>query len=160
MEQRPALNLQRSPLEKSLHGLGALCLLATVAYTGLHYGSLPDTIPTHFNVKNEVDGYGPRYVLIALPAIFLAVGALLWFISDQPHKFNYINKITPENAEREYRKGSFVLALMNALSGLLALVIVSNIVQIAQGGKPTLDLLFWPLVLGMTVVPMVILFRR
>ena len=38
--------------------------------------SLPDQIPTHWNIRNEVDGYGGKWTLFIMPAIMLGMLAL------------------------------------------------------------------------------------
>jgi uncharacterized membrane protein len=38
---------------------------------------LPDTIPTHWNIKGEIDGYGPKATLFLMPGIM--VGMILMF---------------------------------------------------------------------------------
>ncbi|WP_187117598.1 DUF1648 domain-containing protein [Flaviflexus massiliensis] len=65
-------------LDKAFFGIGlALCLAATI-YTGLIYGSLPDTIPTHFDFSGKADAWGAKSSIwigpiITLPTILVIV---------------------------------------------------------------------------------------
>lgn len=53
-------------------------ILAGVAFGGAFYGSMPDPAPTHWNLKGEIDGYGPRWVAAFLiPIIATGLMALL-----------------------------------------------------------------------------------
>jgi len=49
----------------------------TIGITGAIYPSLPDRIPTHWNVSGEIDGYGPRPWVFAMPAAMLGMLGLL-----------------------------------------------------------------------------------
>lgn len=45
------------------------------AASGAAYANLPDRVPTHWNIKGEIDGYGPKSV-----ATFLTPGMMLFMI--------------------------------------------------------------------------------
>lgn len=56
--------------------LSCLLVLAALAAALLSYGQAPARIPTHWNLRGEVDGYGSRLMLFAPAALMLAVAAL------------------------------------------------------------------------------------
>jgi uncharacterized membrane protein len=41
---------------------------------------LPDRIPTHWNIRGEIDGYGGKWSLFALPVMMLAMIVLFYFL--------------------------------------------------------------------------------
>lgn len=41
----------------------ALMLVASIVITVIAYSNLPETIPTHYNLLGEVDGWGGKSVL-------------------------------------------------------------------------------------------------
>ena len=53
----------------------AIGLVAVVALgSALAYGQLPDRVPTHWNIRGEVDGHGPRALAaFAVPAVLVGM---------------------------------------------------------------------------------------
>ena len=64
---------------------------------------LPDTIPAHFNLRGEADGYGSnRSILYPLPVVVvLYIG--LTILTRYPRIYNYAVEITAKNAQIQYR---------------------------------------------------------
>jgi uncharacterized membrane protein len=76
--------------------LAALGLLFTVGVVAAHYGSLPQTIPTHFDARGLPNGWGDKSMLWLVPGLacfFYAVMTLVSFVP--PSKIN-----PPVSAER------------------------------------------------------------
>lgn len=46
-----------------------LVLLGTVVFLALNWRHIPGRVPMHFNIRGEVDGYGAKAALLALPAV-------------------------------------------------------------------------------------------
>lgn len=53
-----------------------ILFMTTVVMTGSVYRQLPVRVPIHWNIKGEIDGYGPRSTVWIMPAIDLALVAL------------------------------------------------------------------------------------
>lgn len=66
--------------------------VVTLLYVAYHFGRLPEDIPTHFDATGTPDGWGSRYMLIALPI-------LQCFLYVQTFLFNYFLIIKPEPKE-------------------------------------------------------------
>ena len=61
-----------------LEKLTILLLIAAVVWIALRYGKLPDEIPTHFDYRGNVDGYGSKntvWIIYGL-AFLLSAGVL------------------------------------------------------------------------------------
>ena len=150
MTTRPKIQLPATTLERFMDiaaigfSLGAL-LLATVHFTGL-----PDLIPTHFNGSGVADDYGSRFTIFILPAISLVMALGMITLSRHPHQFNYLKKITPENAPFEYRKARTTLRVTSALTALMMLVITWDVLKAIDGGGH-LSILFW-VIFGMVMI--------
>src|SRR5690606_34823253 len=71
--------------------LGALLIVAMVIFTLVVYGSLPETIPTHWNVRGEVDGWSSRtWGAWLMPLIAAAMWLLLPLLRKvDPRRRNY-----------------------------------------------------------------------
>lgn len=61
----------------------------------LLWNQLPDTIPTHFNYNNEIDGYSSKpFVVFAIPALLVILHFLCVFMSlHDPRKQNISPKL-------------------------------------------------------------------
>jgi uncharacterized membrane protein len=60
--------------------IGFSLVAITVGVTAWLYGSLPDQIPTHWNIRGEVDGYGGKWTLFIFPVMMVGVLALFYFL--------------------------------------------------------------------------------
>ena len=58
--------------------LVALAFLSAAHY----YNRLPATIPIHWNIHGEADGFGPKWLVFALPTIMLLLQVLLSMIGN------------------------------------------------------------------------------
>jgi uncharacterized membrane protein len=59
----------------------AFALIAiTLVVTAWLYGSLPEQIPTHWNIRGEIDGYGGKWTLFIFPVMMVAMLALFYFL--------------------------------------------------------------------------------
>jgi len=96
------------------------------AYTIYKFFSLPAIIPTHYNFKNQVDGYGSKYVILTLPVISSFLFGLLSLINKYPQSFNYSVKITEQNALRQY---TMATRLLRGLKCLLLLLFTSFVFE-------------------------------
>ena len=69
----------------------ALLVVVTFAISFMVYPRLPDRVPTHWDIHNRVNGYGPRWVATFLvPVMLLAIWGLLRFLPRiDPHRANY-----------------------------------------------------------------------
>ena len=67
----------------------ALVLLAIpFGYAAYLYPSLPDTIPIHFNLKGEADGFGGRDSIFLGPGIMAATGLFTFFLLSNIKNFD------------------------------------------------------------------------
>jgi uncharacterized membrane protein len=67
----------------------------TVGVTAWLYGGLPEQIPTHWNIRGEVDGYGGKWTLFIFPAMMVAMLALFYFLPAlSPEQFD-VNSFRP-----------------------------------------------------------------
>lgn len=104
--------IQKQPFDMALEVINFGMLVAMAAYTALMYQELPKTIATHFDLHGVANGYGNRSSL----AILVMVGFVMWLMFTLllkiPHHWNYIVKITEENAERQYAMGMTFMRIM------------------------------------------------
>lgn len=88
-----------------------LCILSLAGQL-LLLPKLPDTIPTHWNVSGEIDGYGSKYTSLFLAAIPLLMYGL----------FELIPRIDPR--KQNYEKHQKAYTVVRILTSLLFIALV------------------------------------
>ena len=64
------------------------CLGIPFMYAYYLYPSLPETIPTHFNIKGEADGFGGKDSIFLGPGIMAATGLFTFFLLSNIKSFD------------------------------------------------------------------------
>lgn len=75
--------------KKMLIALGAVCLVNFIAHL-CFYPALPDTVPTHWGFDGQVDGWGPKYMVLVtalIPAAILLLIAVVPKIDPKSENF-------------------------------------------------------------------------
>lgn len=91
-------------------GRSALLLTFGMSATLLaSYGRLPETIPIHFNLAGQADGWGPRSAILTIVGICTVLTVGIVWLSRYPQIFNYPLEITEGNAQAVYREGERML---------------------------------------------------
>ncbi len=158
MKNQPVLDLPKTATEIWLDVAAWLFVAIGLALAFGYYSDLPEQIPTHFGPSGEADKFGSKNTIFFIPVLSLALVAGFIFLMRFPHKFNYLNKITPENAEFEYRRMRIGLRTVNVLTSLLFLVITWDILQAASGEAKGLSLWFWLVFILTVTAPPIVLF--
>lgn len=83
--------------------LAPAVLLGSIAFILIRFPSLPEQIPTHYNMAGEIDGYGGRFSLLLMPLIGLVMDASLVLVGRFPKSWNTGVRITLYNRVRVYR---------------------------------------------------------
>jgi len=119
------------------------------------FNHLPAVIPTHFNFSGEVDSFGSKYTIFLLPLLGTILFIVLSILCKHPEKFNYLVKITPANAQKQYGLATRLVRWLNVsqlivFTGLLVLIYFSAIKAEANHA-----LLFSMLLASLVFVPLV-----
>jgi uncharacterized membrane protein len=96
----------------------ALVILAVpFAYAAFIYPTLPQTIPTHFNMKGEADAFGERSTIFLGPGILSGVGLFTFLL------LSNIKNIDPKKFKAEdegmFKKLALFLVSIMSLLGLI-----------------------------------------
>ncbi len=149
---RPRIRPPRSSLERFCVGVTVVGLLALLAVTAWWWPQLPATIPIHFGVNGQPNGYGSKAWILFLPVLLLAMTIAFTALARYPWIFNYPVVITPENAEQNYRRGRTLLEVVNAVVAALFAVIQWQTVRLAAGAAHDLGPAFSPLAIILFVI--------
>ncbi|MCB0495276.1 MAG: DUF1648 domain-containing protein [Cyclobacteriaceae bacterium] len=147
---RPKLDIKLEFIDLLIEIIGAIALIIMIALLIMNYGDLPETIPIHFNASGEVNGWSHKSAIWTLPTIGAIVYVVLFALNKSPHTFNYLVKITEENAYRQYQLASRMIRILNASIAALFAYISYNLIELAFGNKGGSLNLLW-ISLGFTV---------
>jgi len=131
--ERPKINIPLRPLDYALEALAAISLLLLLGLAFLNYGQLPEQIPTHYNISGNPDGFGSKTSFWVLPLVGLVLYVFMTLINRRPEGFNYLVKITPENAAVQYTMATRVIRFMKAFVMLLFAFLVWRTIGIVNG---------------------------
>lgn len=122
--------------------LFALVLLAIpFGYAAYLYPSLPATIPTHFNMKGEADGFGGKDTIFLGPAIMSGVGLFTFFL------LSNIKNLDPKRFKEEddglFKKlALFMVGFLSVLGLIITFSAINSSVNITKLILPFLGLMF------------------
>ncbi len=159
-EIRPKIKLSLSLTDKIIELISAGLLSALLIYTFVSWFSLPETIPIHFDAKGQPDGYGARISIFFSPILAVGLYIVLNLLNQRPHIFNYPVKITPDNAEYQYRLATRMMRLLNLALVLMFGAITWGTVHSAKSGNSDVILWVLPFALIITFVPIVYYFSK
>jgi uncharacterized membrane protein len=94
---------------------------------------LPDSIPTHFNLKGEVDSFGAKWTIMAVPIIATVLYLLIHFTSQDKSKLNYPIKLTDTNKAKAYAITEEFIAIIKFMLVVIFSTIAFVTCQTAQG---------------------------
>ncbi|MGF9965109.1 DUF1648 domain-containing protein [Bacillus rhizoplanae] len=92
----------RTNLERWLNGLSLFGIAVMIIYIGFIWPSLPHTIPTHFGINGEVDGFGGKGYIFIHPIVGFGLYILFHILSRFPQLFNYPPHVTEQQKQQLY----------------------------------------------------------
>ncbi|WP_067029335.1 DUF1648 domain-containing protein [Allomuricauda sp. CP2A] len=140
-KKHPRVEVKPSQADQLLYRAGWMVVAVNVFLVWGVYFDLPDTIPTHFNFQGQVDGYGHKSALWAIPmlsaGLYLALGLIATKL--KPWLMNYPVKVTEENAPKLYPLAFRMLAVMNFCFVMAFLITTGIILLKIKGWVDALD---------------------
>ena len=102
---------------------------------GLWYGPrLPPSIPIHFDLRGDPDGWGSRSFFAFFTLMVPVVYVVLTLLARHPRILNYPVAITPENAETQYRLMRTFLAGIKTVMVLGLAYLLWRTADVGRGG--------------------------
>ncbi|MFB1082818.1 DUF1648 domain-containing protein [Jeotgalibacillus sp. JSM ZJ347] len=135
---RPLIKVEKPLWAKVFSWISLVLLIAASVYLALSWEDLSGVIPIHFNASGEADGFGGKWSAIMLPVIGFVMWGGLTALEKVPHIYNYLGKITEENAEKQYLNGVLMMNVIKNLCVLLFAYITYEITLIGAGGSTSL----------------------
>lgn len=134
---RPGKQYTTGPILRTLRILALLGAVVVTCWVLVLYSSLPDMVPTHFDLRGRPDDVGDRSSVLVVAALMVALTVFLAWLSARPRMLNYPVAVTEHNAQRLYRESERMLVA--TLLGLQAIYlgIVLSITGSGGGGAST-----------------------
>lgn len=121
------MNTMRQKYTRSqvvLEIIAVLIILATAAFLLTRWPLIPEQIPGHYNAAGQVDRWGDRSEILALPAVGILLYGLLTVISCFPSLWNVPVTITEDNKPGVFSRMKTMLLVLKvemlAVFGFLA----------------------------------------
>ncbi|MET3576648.1 DUF1648 domain-containing protein [Bhargavaea ullalensis] len=157
---RPKIDVPKTTLERLFDWVAGLVFIAGLVYLAVVWGELPDRVPGHFNGAGEVDRWGSKWELLLLPAIAAATTAFMAFFERHPEWHNYMVSLNEENIEFQYRNSRQMLNVTKNMILLVFTFLSWQSARVALGEAESLGMLFLPLFLAATFVPLIFFIVR
>ncbi len=130
------------PRAAYIFSVGIILLMMGVSFYGLRHIPADAMLPSHWNIKGEVDDYAPRNVMLALfPALGLIVSVL----------FAAIPCIDPRR-ENVWRSAGLYYASWFGVLGLMAALHFVIVSAAANGAEPDSRLILLPICVLLIVI--------
>lgn len=152
ISKRPILKTTKSRLDKYLDTVRLMLLVCMLAIPFHYFSMMPDSIPIHFNSSGKVDSYGSKYFIWLLPMLSILLHFLFKWLIKSPHLLNYPQKITQENALRQYTLASRFLRIIDLFILLLFLYITYTICLLAIGQEKMASIAYVFVFIGLLFV--------
>ncbi|MEP7233817.1 MAG: DUF1648 domain-containing protein [Ignavibacteriota bacterium] len=155
-DPRPRMTPNLTSVDKAIESLGWALLLMLWVFTLLTYSSLPETIPTHFNIAGKADNYGGKITIIIMPIIGTVIFIGLSILNKFPHIFNYPRNITEENALRQYTIATRLIRYLKSGIAFISLLLVYLTSRAALESQIGIGWWGLPLVLCVIFIPVIV----
>lgn len=154
MNDRPKIKLELTTTDKIFEILGWTSILAVWVLTVISYTNLPDTIPIHYNIAGDADGFGGKDTILTLPLIATVFFVGMTILNKFPHVFNYPTNITADNALRQYTNATRLIRYLKLIFVVIFGLIAVQTIRNANGQTSGLGVWFLPLILGVIFIPL------
>lgn len=151
---RPKLHLEKTFLQKVMNIIGYSIFVGSIVVALFYFPTLPDKVPTHFNISGEVDGWGSKYSLFAIPIIAGLMLIPLEMVEKRPHLHNYPAFLNEKNVAKLY--GISVRTMNLTKNGLLMIFgfLLIQSVMAAKYGEAHFGVLLIILIILIVLFPL------
>lgn len=112
-------------------------------------------MPVHYDLSGEIDRISGKENIFALPIVATILFLGLTILNRFPHHFNYLSKITEENAYRQYSIATKMIRFLKLIVVIVFGLIVWKTIQNVQGTAEGLGMWFLPIIIAPIVIPMI-----
>ena len=135
-EKKTSIKIARSSFDILVNILCIGMLAGVLIYLALNWGKLPDPLPAHYNAAGEVDRWGSKGELLALPVINIIMYLGITAVESFPQIWNTGVAVTETNKEQLYR-------ILKNLIGSVKLIVVLVFSYITLSSSLAVGLSIW-----------------
>lgn len=141
--------------------INILCLLMLVGmtvYLIIRWKDIPNLIPSHYNIKGEVDSFGEKKSILICPIMNWIMYILITVLENFPQMWNTGVRVTEKNRQRVY-------TILGAMIGSIKLVMVFTFLYLTVCMAELISPAAWftlaemGLIFGIIIVSMVKLYK-
>lgn len=128
----PKADIKPTKNQLNLLRLGWFIVFLNFILVAIFYTDLPNKIPSHFNFKGEIDGYGSKDSIWTFPVLTLIIYFLLNLVIKKvkPSNMNYPVNVSERNAPKLYKMSLQMLVYLSlAISIMLTPILIEIITQ-------------------------------
>lgn len=145
---------------KLLDIAGVASIVAGMLLLIVFWRDMPDSVPIHFNIQGEPDGWGSKYSLIMVPIIAIGLFALCTVLEDKTKFYNIPFKITEDNAQIQYQLARSMINVTKNLSTILLMVISCYSIFQADGAQGRGLTVCISIIVGILILSIVVYFIK
>ena len=134
-KKQPKIDIKPTKTDLLVMRLGWFVVGLNFILVAVFFLNLPDTIPTHFNIKGVADGYGNKNNIWSLPILNLVLYFALNLVATKlkPWHYNYPVTVTNENAQKIYSMGIQIIIWLNLGIAILFTFLSLHTLLLAKG---------------------------
>lgn len=132
-------------INRCLDIIGIVLVIILVIITFIYWGKAPDIVPTHYNLKGEIDAYGSKNTLFILLPIAVIMYVAIAILAKFPNIYNYPVEINQKNKEKQYFMATTFIRVINVEVLLMFLYIQVSIGYSMNNGSRGLTIAFLPI---------------
>jgi uncharacterized membrane protein len=157
--ERPKMNMPFTPTQKMLFAGAIMFMLLHIILVTFYFPSLPERMPSHFGVSGKPDAWAGKAIILLILILSIVISSVMLVVSFFPRTYNYVVRITPGNAERQYSLGRTLLLFLAFEISLFLSYATWKTIQVAIGQAAGLGVWALPVFLAAIFVPLITYFR-
>ncbi len=118
-----------------------------------YYSDLPETIPSHFNISDQVDGFAKKEFIFILPSVISILVIGVKILGKFPSLSRYGKNITAENYINNLKLGTRISRTIILGIGIIFFFITYKIIQNGLGKAIGIGHWFIPSIIFIIIVP-------
>jgi|SRR5699024_3641641 len=158
--ERPKIKIPKTKGEWLYDIIGYSLYIASIIFLIIIWTRLPEEVPAHYNAFGEVDRWGSKWELLALPGVGAFILLLMQTFERFPEVHNYPKRFNKSNAAQFYLNSRKLINQLKNICLIIFSLILFESVSIAIGWGNGFGKLFIPITIICLLIPIVIMMIR
>jgi hypothetical protein len=119
-------------LSRVFDGVMLLTLASSVALVVFEWERIPESVPTHFDLEGRADAWSPKWMIVLLPGVPLAIFLVFKLLSRFPRLVNYPWPVTDEQRARLHPLTCEMLSCLSMTIGVAFFALLRRSIETAK----------------------------